>query len=464
LSGILSELEKTYMILSHRAAIVALASFTAVFGAACKNKSETPTSPSCTLSVAQPATPTFGPEGGSGSVAVSVTAGTGCTWTATSSASFLTISAGSSGSGAGTVQFTIAANTGAERTGTLTVAGTAITITQRAAVVVTPPTLSAPTARSPVGGQAVDSIRPALVVNNAASTGSIGTVTYRFEIALVDTFPADSKTLLIQEGVAQGSGTTTFGTSRDMPGGTLLYWHARATNGTITTAYSATETFRTPVVCSYALSSTSVAAPAAGGPASVAVTTTTGCAWTAASNASFITVVGGSSGTGNGTVTLNVDANTGAERTGTVTIAGTTVTVTQAAASAGPNLVASFNLIDPGSQAGPTTECRIKSATSSQTTCVLQSTSFTFGRNTIVSYAWSVRYAYDTGRAIDQTSSSPTLSFTDLCGLPGSSDDGASQPLEVTLTVTDNNGETATATAGAGSQPALRVRLFTCGI
>ena len=451
------------MIPRHRAAIVALASFAAVFGAACKEKSTTPSAPSCTLSVAQPATATFGPEGGSGSVAVSVTSGTACTWTASSGASFLTISAGSSGSGAGTVQFTVAANTGAERTGTLTIAGSSVTITQRAANVVTTPTLAAPTARSPVGGQTVESLRPPLVVNNAASTGSIGTVTYRFEISDVETFPADSRTFA-QDGVAQDSGTTTFTTARDLPAGSLIYWHARATNGTITTAYSATETFRTPVVCSYALSSTSITATAAGGPATVGVTTTSACAWTAASNASFITVTGGSSGSGNGTVTINVEANAGAERTGTVTIAGTTVTVTQAAAGTGPNLVASFNLIDPGSQAGATTECRIKSTSSQQTTCVLQSTSFTFGRNTIVSYAWSVRYMYDTPRAIDSTTSSPTLTFTDLCGLSGSSDDGAAQSLEVTLTVTDNLGEKATATSGAGSQPALRIRLFTCGI
>src|SRR6476660_1988685 len=137
------------MILRHRAAIVVLASLTALFGAACKDKSTTPNAPSCTLSVAQPATSTFGPEGGSGSVAVSVTSGTGCTWTATSGAGFITISAGSTGSGAGTVQFAVAAISGAERSGTLTVAGTAIIITQRAAVVVTPVTLSAPTAQSP---------------------------------------------------------------------------------------------------------------------------------------------------------------------------------------------------------------------------------------------------------------------------------------------------------------------------
>jgi hypothetical protein len=299
-------------------------------------------------------------------------------------------------------------------------------------------------------------------VNNAISTGAIGTVTYRFEISELDTFPADSRTF-VQEGVAQGGGTTAVTVTRDLPADSHIYWHARATNGTITTPYSATAMFRTPSVCNYAVSPGSVTAPAAGGPATVTVTAPSGCGWTAASNASFITVTAGSIGSGNGTVSINVDANTGVDRTGTVTVAGRIVTVTQSAAGVGATLVASFNLIDPATQGGATTECRIRSATSQTTTCVLQSTSFTFGANTIVSYAWSFRYEYDTSRTVDQTTSSPTLSFTDVCGLSGSTDDGAARSLDVTLTVTDNLGATATARSGAGSQPALSVRLFKCG-
>jgi hypothetical protein len=131
-----------------------------------------------------------------------------------------------------------------------------------------------------------------------------------------------------------------------------------------------------------------------------------------------------------------------------------------------PTILASFQLFDPGTQASPTTECRIRSgATPAQpSTCTLRSTSFTLGANTIVSYAWTVMYTYDTVKTIQQTSSSPSLSFSDLCGLPGSTDDGVAQPLSVTLTATDNLGATATATAGVGSQPPLQIRLFTCGL
>jgi hypothetical protein len=81
-----------------------------------------------------------------------------------------------------------------------------------------------------------------------------------------------------------------------------------------------------------------------------------------------------------------------------------------------------------------------------------------------VSYAWTVQYTYDTAKTITGTNS--TLAITDVCGtLPNTiaTTDGVSQPLSVTLTVTDNLGATATATSGTGSQAALVMRFFVCG-
>ena len=80
--------------------------------------------------------------------------------------------------------------------------------------------------------------------------------------------------------------------------------------------------------CSYAINPTSQNFPAAGGSGSVTVTAGAGCAWTAASNNAWI-VLASFSGTGNGSVGFMVAANTGAQRTGTATIAGQTFTVTQ---------------------------------------------------------------------------------------------------------------------------------------
>jgi len=84
--------------------------------------------------------------------------------------------------------------------------------------------------------------------------------------------------------------------------------------------------------CSYGLSAASRAfsSPAAS-TGSVTVTTGGSCSWVAVSNNAWITITGGSSGTGNGTVSYSITENTGAKRrTGTITIAGQTYTVTQA--------------------------------------------------------------------------------------------------------------------------------------
>jgi len=56
----------------------------------------------------------------------------------------------------------------------------------------------------------------------------------------------------------------------------------------------------------------------------------TGCGWTATSYASWLPIASGASGTGNGKVVVNVMANTtGIARTGTVVIAGITITITE---------------------------------------------------------------------------------------------------------------------------------------
>jgi hypothetical protein len=86
--------------------------------------------------------------------------------------------------------------------------------------------------------------------------------------------------------------------------------------------------------CSYSISPTSASPAAAASTGSVSVTAGTGCAWTAVSNnTSWLTVTSGASGSGNGTVGWSAAANTGAARTGTITIAGQTFTVNQAAGS-----------------------------------------------------------------------------------------------------------------------------------
>ena len=89
--------------------------------------------------------------------------------------------------------------------------------------------------------------------------------------------------------------------------------------------------------CSYyAIDPTSKTFEHQGGTGTVNVTTQSGCAWTAQSNNSWIAITRGASGAGPGVVGYSVSFNSsGALRTGTVTIAGKTLTISQNASGGG---------------------------------------------------------------------------------------------------------------------------------
>jgi Zn-dependent metalloprotease len=102
--------------------------------------------------------------------------------------------------------------------------------------------------------------------------------------------------------------------------------------------------------CSFSISPTSAGIAAAGGTGTVTVTATAGCTWSAVSNSSFIAVTSGSLGTGNGTVGYSVAANTlTTSRTGTLTVAGQTFTVTQAGTTGGGGTEL---IVNPGFESG----------------------------------------------------------------------------------------------------------------
>lgn len=104
--------------------------------------------------------------------------------------------------------------------------------------------------------------------------------------------------------------------------------------------------------CSFSINPTSASFAAAGGSASVAVTTQAGCNWTAVSNNSFITITSGASGSGSGTVNYTVAANTASTaRNGSMTIAGLTFNVTQAGTGGGGCTNA---IVNPGFETGTT--------------------------------------------------------------------------------------------------------------
>lgn len=81
--------------------------------------------------------------------------------------------------------------------------------------------------------------------------------------------------------------------------------------------------------CSYSVTPSSRNFGQDGGMGSISVSTSAGCDWTATESVLWVTITGGSSGSGSGTVSYSVDQNTGSSRTAIITVAGKNHTVRQ---------------------------------------------------------------------------------------------------------------------------------------
>ena len=106
-------------------------------------------------------------------------------------------------------------------------------------------TLSTPEPKFPIDFEQVVVRRPNLVVSNAVTSGNVGTVTYQFEVSELDSFPATNRSSA-SGSVPQSDNVTSWQPPSDLIPRFLYYGHARATNGTMTTDWSRTETFKTP--------------------------------------------------------------------------------------------------------------------------------------------------------------------------------------------------------------------------
>lgn len=106
-------------------------------------------------------------------------------------------------------------------------------------------------------------------------------------------------------------------------------------SGTMTIAgkiFTVTQGGAPSASCSYKISPTSQSFNYRGGKGKISVTSGKGCSWSASSNASWIAITSGSSGSGKGTVLFSVSRNSSpSSRSGTVTVAGQTFTITQGA-------------------------------------------------------------------------------------------------------------------------------------
>ncbi|HKO57042.1 MAG TPA: N,N-dimethylformamidase beta subunit family domain-containing protein [Thermoanaerobaculia bacterium] len=235
-----------------------------------------------------------------GGATITVTTQTGCTWTTISNVPWITVASGASQTGSGTASLSVAPNQGPDRTGTVTVAQQTFTVTQFSGCFYSISPLSATFA--PGGG-------------NGSYTMTSGSPDCPWGAS-------SNANWITLTSSASGSGSTTVtytvaanaGPARDGKvsiGGKDHLVHQD--DGCVFTVTPSTVTF------SYD-----------GGAATIDVTTNALCAWSATSNAPWLVITGGASGTGSAKVSYEVQPNgTGMQRSGTMTIAGKTVTVTQ---------------------------------------------------------------------------------------------------------------------------------------
>ena len=244
--------------------------------------------------------------GGGASSPIAVTANGGCLWTASSQASWITITSSPNGSGNGSVAFTVAANSGAPRTGTLLIAAQTFTVTQASGCT-----------------YAIDSSSRTVSASGGASTPAVAVSTNNGCDWTATSGAAWITITSPLNGTGSGSGSVSFSVSTN-PGPQRI--------GTVDIA-GQTFTVTQNGGCGYTLDSFSRTVGSAAGPSSppINVTTADGCQWSATSQASWITVTSPQSGnaTGSGSVSFSVQANPGPQRTGTMSIAGHTFTVTQ---------------------------------------------------------------------------------------------------------------------------------------
>ena len=100
--------------------------------------------------------------------------------------------------------------------------------------------------------------------------------------------------------------------------------------------------------CSFTLATASASAPMAGQSGFINLTDANYCAWSATSNASWIHITAAGPFADTGAAGYSVDANTGAPRTGTVTLGGQTFTVNQAGTTTPTTLTASGTSVVSG--------------------------------------------------------------------------------------------------------------------
>lgn len=333
----------------------------------------------CSYSIS-PTGQSFNANGGAGSFNVLSLAN--CAWPATSNASWLAITSGASGSGNGTVFYLVQANNGVARTGTLTVAGQTFTVTQEGNqfqelrvddgsfensiglttggtdyVVsrLTPTTYPARLSAVAIfwgndtnGVHLGDSFNVLVGTTPVSSVNINGTafqstsVTVQalgqFNVYDVPDVTITSGDFIIGFRMTYPRGVFPTALDQTPPSRRRSYVSADGLNffliddqvPSLAGNFGLRARLATATSCSYGISPTGQSFGGSGGTGSVAITASPTCQWNATSNVNWISIISSAGGASNGAITYFVAANLVGARTGTLTVAGQTFTVSQA--------------------------------------------------------------------------------------------------------------------------------------
>jgi hypothetical protein len=255
--------------------------------------------PSPCLFTVSPSTASVPAAAGGASLSFAVSSLAGCNWVAATSTPWLTVASGSPGSGNGTSTTTVAANSGPARQGSLVVAGRIFTIEQASgcsyAIITTPLFIGA--------------------------GGGAGGISLNTETGCTWNASSNVSWITVTSG-ASGSGAGSVGFSVAGNAGPQR-------QGTVAAAG-----LQYPVTQASGCTFVDIDPPIQvvgvfGGQRTVAITPSApGCTWTATSQVSWISILSGESGSGQGTVVYFVQPWGGSSRHGEIRISSDTSFVT----------------------------------------------------------------------------------------------------------------------------------------
>jgi sugar lactone lactonase YvrE len=242
-----------------------------------------------------------------GTFPIGLTTGNGCAWTVTGLPSWITVSGASSGTGPATITLVVAANSGASQSATVSLGGATVSVTEGGASSTCTFTLS-PNALTPT---AAGGTFPIGILTNTGCSWSVSGLPNWINISGASSGAGPSTIILT---VAANSGP---------PQSTIL------SIGGIGLPINQAGT--TGPTCVSAVSSGGQAYSAAGGSGTFTVTAPSTCSWTATSTTYWVTT--SNTGTGNGAVVFQVQANSGPARVAAINVSGVVYTVEQGASS-----------------------------------------------------------------------------------------------------------------------------------